>query len=83
MVSDDSHEKTSSEDKTWPSREMGVFTEHMGWNLWRVGKPQATCRLPRPCGRSDPADAIPLPLLSDNAGPKRPASLDFIQLCEE
>lgn len=28
MISDDSNEKTSSEDKTWQSLEMGVFTEH-------------------------------------------------------
>lgn len=28
MISDDSNGKTSSEDKTWQSREMGVFTQH-------------------------------------------------------
>lgn len=28
MIGDDSNGKTSSEDKTWQSLEMGVFTEH-------------------------------------------------------
>lgn len=45
MVSDDSHEKTSREDQTWQSREMGVFTEpRQDWagtyGGWESHRPQ-------------------------------------------